>query len=82
MKWLKSYELTREGLYLMHRTDDYAVGLSEGEQTEEAHLLSVRVGLKVNSFGNTELYLECDDQDVTTLDEEVRFFGPVPQNCV
>lgn len=69
MNWLKSSEVTKTGWYMIGRTDD--------PDWTPGHDWTV----KIIEFKGNLFYLERQDNTwfrVDEMDEEVRWFGPIP----
>jgi hypothetical protein len=68
-KWLKVSEIRKEGLYLLHRTDDVEIPVAKEFIT-----------MKIHIYNNTPLFRTSENnvENLLNWDSECRFFGPIP----
>lgn len=78
-RWREPWEVTREGLYILCRTDDNSL-YWDGYWNEP---LMVKVFSESDRAGCTYMVMrQANDMDcnVGTLDSECRLFGPIPDS--
>lgn len=78
MEWKRPWEIKREGVYILHCTDDQRFDV-DGIWNEP---LMVKIVEELDSdSGNLQMVMHAANDMpclVETLDSECRFFGPIP----
>jgi len=74
MKWPKSWEVNKAGVYILQRTDDSQLCFDENVNEE------YRIFHGWNDGDTVYIILDKDGYniDIQSLDSECRFFGPIP----